>query len=244
MTIDPINDSEAVVANRKASRIKLSADERAVLDRRVRRRKIARADAQRAEIILRAADGLNNCEIAGVVGVTRQTVRTWRDRFAKHRLNGIDDEPRCGAPRKIGDDRIERLSQRRSKQSPQTPRTGARAAWRRRRAYRRRRSIGYWQAFCLQPHRTETFKLSTDPQFVEKVRDIVGLYLDPPEKALVICVDEKSQIQALDRTQPLLPMRPGQIERRSHDYERHGTTTLFAGLIAAVTAETDVRRAA
>ena len=166
------------MANRKASRIKLSADERAVLDRRVRRRKIARADAQRAEIILRAADGLNNCEIAGVVGVTRQTVRTWRDRFAKHRLNGIDDEPRCGAPRKIGDDRIE---------------------------------------------------------------EIVGLYLDPPEKALVICVDEKSQIQALDRTQPLLPMRPGQIERRTHDYERHGTTTLFAGLIAAVTAETDVK---
>jgi len=97
------------------------------------------------------------------------------------------------------------------------------------------------QAFCLQPHRTETFKLSTDPQFVEKVRDIVGLYLDPPDKALVICVDEKSQIQALDRTQPLLPMRPGQIERRTHDYERHGTTTLFAGLIAAVTAETDVK---
>lgn len=98
-----------------------------------------------------------------------------------------------------------------------------------------------WQAFSLQPHRTERFKLSTDPQFVEKVRDIVGLYLDPPEKALVICVDEKSQIQALDRTQPLLPMRPGQIERRTHDYERHGTTTLFAGFIAAVTAETDVK---
>ena len=98
-----------------------------------------------------------------------------------------------------------------------------------------------WRAFSLQPHRTETFKLSTDPQFVEKVRDIVGLYLDPPEKALVICVDEKSQIQALDRTQPLLPMRPGQIERRTHDYDRHGTTTLFAGFIAAVTAETTVK---
>src|SRR3954470_2957211 len=98
-----------------------------------------------------------------------------------------------------------------------------------------------WRAFSLQPHRTETFKLSTDPQFVEKVRDIVGLYLDPPDKALVICVDEKSQIQALDRTQPLLPMRPGQIEQRTHDYERHGTTTLFAGLIAAVTAPTDVK---
>ena len=196
------------MANRKASRIKLSADERAVLDRRVRRRKIARADAQRAEIILRAADGLNNCEIAGVVGVTRQTVRTWRDRFAKHRLNATHWSTRGMAKAAgVSASSVHRI----------------------------------WQAFCLQRHRTETFKLSTDPQFVEKVRDIVGLYLDPPEKALVICVDEKSQIQALDRTQPLLPMRPGQIERRTHDYERHGTTTLFAGLIAAVTAETDVK---
>lgn len=98
-----------------------------------------------------------------------------------------------------------------------------------------------WAAFSLQPHRTETFKLSTDPQFVEKVRDIVGLYLSPPDKALVVCVDEKSQIQALDRTQPLVPMRPGQVERRTHDYERYGTTTLFAAFIAAVTAQTDVK---
>ena len=215
------------MANRKASRIKLSADERAVLDRRVRRRKIARADAQRAEIILRAADGLNNCEIADAVGVTRQTVRTWRERFAKHRLDGLDDEPRCGAPRKIGDDRIEEIVTKTLETKPAdathwSTRGMAKAAGVSASSVHR-----IWQAFCLQPHRTETFKLSTDPQFVEKVRDIVGLYLDPPEKALVICVDEKSQIQALDRTQPLLPMRPGQIERRTHDYERHGTTTLF-----------------
>jgi len=230
-----------MVASRKASRIKLSASEQAFLDRRVRRRKIARADAQRAEIILRAADGLNNCEIADAVGVTRQTVRTWRERFVKHRLDGLDDEPRCGAPRKIGDDRIEEIVTKTLETKPAdathwSTRGMAKAAGVSASSVHR-----IWQAFSLQPHRTETFKLSTDPQFVEKVRDIVGLYLDPPEKALVICVDEKSQIQALDRTQPLLPMRPGQIERRTHDYERHGTTTLFAGFIAAVTAETDVK---
>jgi transposase len=235
------SDSGAMVASRKASRIKLSADERAVLDRRVRRRKIARADAQRAEIILRAADGLNNCEIADTVGVTRQTVRTWRERFAKHRLDGLDDEPRCGAPRKIGDDRIEEIVTKTLETKPAdathwSTRSMAKASGVSASSVHR-----IWQAFSLQPHRTETLKLSTDPQFVEKVRDIVGLYLDPPEKALVICVDEKSQIQALDRTQPRLPMRPGQIERRTHDYERHGTTTLFAGLIAAVTADTDVK---
>ena len=192
-----------------------------MLDRRVRRRKIARADAQRAEIILRAADGLNNCEIADAAGVTRQTVRTWRERFAKHRLDGLDDEPRRGAPRKIGDNRIEEIVTKTLETKPAdathwSTRGMAKAAGVSASSVHRR------QAFCLQPHRTETFKLSTDPQFVEKVRDIVGLYLDPPEKALVICVDEKSQIQALDRTQPLLPMRPGQIERRTHDLYGNG----------------------
>ena len=170
------------MANRKASRIKLSADERAVLDRRVRRRKIARADAQRAEIILRAADGLNNCEIAGVVGVTRQTVRTWRDRFAKHRLNGIDDEPRCGAPRKIGDDWIEEIVTKTLETKPAdathwSTRGMAKAAGVSASSVHR-----IWQAFCLQRHRTETFKLSTDPQFVEKVRDIVGFISIRPRR--------------------------------------------------------------
>jgi transposase len=226
---------------RKASSIELSEDERDVLQRLVRRRKVARGDALRAEIILRAAGGLNNCEIADAVGATRQTVRTWRERFAKHRLDGLDDEPRCGAPRKIGDDRIEEIVTRTLETKPDdathwSTRDMARASGVSASTVHR-----IWRAFSLQPHRTETFKLSTDPQFVEKVRDIVGLYLDPPEKALVICVDEKSQIQALDRTQPLLPMRPGQIERRTHDYDRHGTTTLFAGLIAAVTAETKIK---
>ena len=226
---------------RKASAIELSEDERDVLQRLVRRRKVARGDALRAEIILRAANGLNNCAIADAVGATRQTVRTWRERFAKHRLDGLDDEPRCGAPRKIGDDRIEEIVTRTLENKPEDATHWSTRGMARASGVSASTVHRIWRAFSLQPHRTETFKLSTDPQFVEKVRDIVGLYLDPPEKALVICVDEKSQIQALDRTQPLLPMRPGQVERRTHDYDRHGTTTLFAGLFAAVTAETKIK---
>jgi len=225
----------------KASKIILSKDERDYLERLVRRRKVSRGDAQRAEIVLRAAEGLNNRAVADAVGVTRQTVRIWRERFAKHRLDGLDDEPRCGAPRKIGDDRIEQiiirtLETKAADATHWSTRGMAKVSGVSTSSVHR-----IWRAFSLQPHRAETFKLSTDPQFVEKVRDIVGLYLDPPEKALVVCVDEKSQIQALDRTQPMLPMRPGQVERRTHDYERHGTTTLFAGLIAAVNGQTDMK---
>jgi transposase len=226
---------------RKASTINLTEDERDFLQRLVRRRKVALADAQRAEIILRSADGLNNCRIARVVGVTRETVRKWRGRFVRHRLDGLDDEPRCGTPRKIGDKRIEDIVTKTLESKPKDATHWSTRGMAKASGVSASTVHRIWRAFSLQPHRAETFKLSTDPQFVEKVRDIVGLYLDPPEKALVICVDEKSQIQALDRTQPLLPMRPGQIERRTHDYNRHGTTTLFAGLIAAVTAETKIR---
>ncbi len=225
----------------KASTIELSEEERGYLDRLVRRRKVARGDAQRAQIVLRAADGLNNCEIAAAIGVTRQTVRTWRERFAKHRLDGLDDEPRCGAPRKIGDDRVEAIVTRTLETQPKNATHWSTRGMAKASGVSTSSVHRIWRAFSLQPHRTETFKLSTDPQFVEKVRDIVGLYLDPPDKALVICVDEKSQIQALDRTQPLLPMRPGQVERRTHDYDRYGTTTLFAGFITTVTAETTVK---
>src|SRR5215475_1372757 len=195
----------------------------------------------RAGIILLAADGLNNCAIADEVGVSRMTVLTWRKRFAVRRLEGLDDEPRCGAPRKIGDEKITEVVTKTLETMPAdathwSTRSMAKASGLSVSTVHR-----IWNAFSLAPHRSETFKLSTDPQFVEKVRDIVGLYLDPPERALVLCIDEKSQIQALDRTQPLLPMRPGQIERRTHDYERHGTTTLFAALVAATNAKTDVR---
>jgi transposase len=219
-----------------ASKITLTDEERSVLERLTRRRKVSRGDAQRADIVLHAADGMNNCKIADVVGVTRQTVRIWRERFAEHRLDGLNDEPRPGAPRKIGDDRIEAIVVKTLEAKPAdathwSTRSMAKASGVSTSTVHR-----IWKAFSLQPHRTETFKLSTDPQFVEKVRDIVGLYLSPPQNALVVCVDEKSQIQALDRTQPVLPMRMGQVERRTHDYDRHGTTTLFAGFIAAVTA--------
>jgi transposase len=229
------------MARAEAVEITLSVVERSELERRVRRHKIARADAVRAKIVLLAADGRSNCAIARTVGATRKTVQTWRGRFAKNRLDGLADEPRCGAPRRIGDDQIEAIVVRTLETMPPnathwSTRQMAKASGVSITSVHR-----IWQAFSLQPYRTETFKLSTDPQFVEKVRDIVGLYLDPPDRALVLCVDEKSQIQALDRTQPVLPMRPGQVERRTHDYERHGTTTLFAALVAATHAEANVK---
>lgn len=213
-----------------AVRIELNDAERSELQARARRRKIARADAMRAEIVLLAADGMTNLAIAERLGITRVTVATWRRRFAAGRLDGLVDEPRPGAPRKIGDDKIAEVVTTTLETMP-----AAATHWSTR-SMAKATGVSIstvhriWRAFSLQPHRSETFKLSTDPLFVEKVRDIVGLYLDPPDRALVLCVDEKSQIQALDRTQPLLPMRPGQAERRTHDYQRHGTTSLFAAL--------------
>ena len=204
---------------------------------RVRRRKSSHGAARRARTILLAADGFSNTAIAERLGVSRLTVGIWRRRFAERRLEGLDDEPRPGAPRKIGDDKIVEVVTRTLETVPQDA-----THW-------SRRSMAWatglsattvhriWGAFGLQPHRVESFKLSSDPLFVDKVRDIIGLYLDPSERALVLCVDEKSQIQVLDRTQTMLPMRPGQVERRTHDYKRYGTTTLFAALdVAAGTA--------
>ena len=213
-----------------AVRIELDNAERGELEARTRRRKIARADAMRAEIVLLAASGLSNLAIAERLGITRPTVATWRKRFAASRLDGLRDEPRPGAPRKIGDEKIAEVVTTTLEKMPAvathwSTRSMAKASGLSVSTVHR-----IWRAFSLQPHRSETFKLSTDPLFVEKVRDIIGLYLDPPDRALVLCVDEKSQIQALDRTQPLLPMRPGQAERRTHDYKRHGTTSLFAAL--------------
>src|SRR6201995_5953279 len=215
---------------RAAVAIALSNDERAELELRSRRRKTARADAQRAAIVLLAAAGKSNIAIAARLGVTRVTVTTWRNRFAQRRLPGLSDEPRPGAPRKIGDDKIADVVTATLESTP------PRATHWSRRSMARASGLSVttvhriWSAFSLQPHRSETFKLSTDPLFVEKIRDIVGLYLSPPERAVVLCIDEKSQVQALDRTQPLLPMRPGQAERHTHDYTRHGTTSLFAAL--------------
>ena len=189
-----------------AVRIELSDAERSELPARARRRKIARADAMRAEIVLLAADGMTNLAIAERLGITRVTVALWRKRFAAQRLDGLVEAPRPGAPRKIGDDKIAEVVTATLETMP-----AAATHWSTR-AMAKATGVSVstvhriWRAFLLRPHRSEAFKLSTDPLFVEKVRDIVGLYLDPPERALVLCVDEKSQIQALDRTQPLLPM--------------------------------------
>ena len=215
---------------RAAVRIELDDAERSELQARARRRKIARADAMRAEIVLLAADGMTNLAIAERLGITRVTVATWRGRFAARHLDGMIDEPRPGAPRTIGDEKIAEVVTATLETMP-----AAATHWSTR-SMAKATGVSIstvhriWRAFSLQPHRSETFKLSTDPLFVDKVHDIVGLYLDPPDRALVLCVDEKSHIQALDRTQPLLPMRPGQAERRTHDYKRHGTTSLFAAL--------------
>lgn len=218
------------MARGSAVEIVLSEAERVELEAQVRRRKSSHGAARRAQIVLLAADGLNNTAIAEKLDISRLTVGTWRRRFADKRLDGLNDEPRPGAPRKIGDDKIAEVVNRTLETVPENATHWSRRSMARATGISTTTVHRIWSAFGLQPHRVETFKLSSDPMFVEKVRDIVGLYLDPPERALVLCVDEKSQIQALDRTQPMLPMRPGQVERRTHDYKRHGTTTLFAAL--------------
>ena len=216
--------------SRAAVAIILSESERRELESLARRRKTAQGLARRARIVLAAADGLENKAIVERLGADANTVGKWRRRFAERGLDGLYDEPRSGAPRKIGDEQITEIIGRTLEETPADGTHWSLRSMARASGYAPSTIHRIWQAFGLQPHRPETFKLSSDPLFVEKVRDIVGLYLDPPERALVLCVDEKSQIQALDRSRPLLPMRPGQVERRTHDYVRHGTTTLFAAL--------------
>ena len=210
--------------------VMLAAEEQETLERWARRRTTAQAISLRARIVLASAAGKANTAIAREVRVKKQTVGKWRARFLAKRLDGLLDEPRPGAPRKITDAEVERVMTLTLESAPRDATHWSTRAMARHLGLSQTAISRIWRAFGLKPHRTETFKLSKDPLFVEKVRDIVGLYLDPPDKALVLCVDEKSQIQALDRTQPLLPMRPGQVERRTHDYVRHGTTSLFAAL--------------
>ena len=215
---------------RHLAEIVLSEPESERLQEWTRRRKTSQALSLRARIVLGCAAGASNTAVANHLRVTVQTVGKWRRRFLEKRLDGLLDEPRPGKPRTIGDARIEKLIATTLNELP----AGATHWSTRLMAAKLKLSpttVGrVWRAFGLQPHRVETFKLSTDPLFIDKVRDIVGLYLDPPLKAMVLCVDEKSQIQALDRTQPVLPLAPGIPERRTHDYMRHGTTTLFAAL--------------
>src|SRR5215469_5182411 len=213
--------------------IELGTEERSKLEEWARRPKTAQRLAQRARIVLGCADGLENRQVARQLRITDQTVCKWRERFRCARLEGLADEPRPGAPRKISDAHVEALITRTLETAPPqrthwSTRSMAEAAGMSQAGVSR-----IWRAFSLQPHRVENFKLSSDPFFVEKVRDVVGLYLNPPQRALVLCVDEKSQIQALDRTRPILPLRPGVPQRQTHDYIRSGTTSLFAALDVA-----------
>lgn len=215
---------------RPKAELKITAEERTVLERYVRRGTTAHRLASRAQIVLLCAEGLENQKVARRLRTTGQTVGKWRRRFIEARLDGLMDEPRPGAPRSIGDDQVEAVVVKTLESTPK----GA-THWSTRQMAK---AVGLshdsihriWKAFGLKPHLADNFQLSKDPLLVEKVRDIVGLYMSPPDNALVLCIDEKSQIQALNRTQPVLPLRPGQAERRTPDYERHGTTTLFAAL--------------
>jgi transposase len=208
--------------------LSLTSEEVDTLQRWARRPTTAQALAERARIVLACATGKDNGVVAAEVRVTRQTVGRWRHRFLEKRLDGLLDDPRPGAPRTITDEHVERVVRLTLETKPRDATHWSTRAMAKRCGLSQTAVSRIWRSFALQPHRVETFKLSKDPLFIEKVRDIVGLYLNPPDKALVLCVDEKTQIQALDRSQPVLPMRPGQAERRTHDYTRHGTTSLFA----------------
>ncbi|HEY4176756.1 MAG TPA: IS630 family transposase [Kofleriaceae bacterium] len=217
-------------ASKRAVRIVLTEEEREILENYTRRRTTAQALALRARIILRCAEGGENTEISVELKINRNTVGRWRQRFHEARLNGLLDEPRPGAPRQITDEKVERVVVATLESKPK----GA-THWSTRDMAKHsglsHSSIGrIWRAFGLQPHRSDAFQLSNDPLFIEKVRDIVGLYLDPPESAVVLCVDEKSQVQALNRMQPVLPMMTASREKQTHTYVRNGTTSLFAAL--------------
>ncbi len=208
----------------------LTADEQERLQSLAHRARSQPLLARRARVILASARGLANHLVAKQLRCSPGMVNKWRSRFLKTRLEGLYDEPRPGAPRKVSDAQVEQVVIRTLESTPPAQTHWSTRGLAQATGLSRMTISRIWRAFGLQPHRTETFKLSPDPLLIEKVRDIVGLYMNPPDHALVICVDEKSQIQALDRTQPLLPLQPGQIERRTHDYKRHVTSSLFAAL--------------
>jgi transposase len=215
---------------RPKAALTLTAEEQAQLTSLAHRSRSAPALARRARIVLACAEGPDNKIVAKRLRVTPATVGKWRGRFVSDRVEGLYDEPRPGTPRTISDAEIEQVVVRTLESKPRGASQWSTRSMAKATGFSQSTISRVWRAFGLQPHRSETFKLSPDPLLIEKIRDIVGLYVNPPEHAVVFCVDEKSQIQALDRTQPLLPMRPGQPERRTHDYRRHGTTSLFAAL--------------
>jgi transposase len=211
----------------------LSSDERETLQRWARRRNSAQALALRCRIVLACAEGLTNQAVAEQLGVNPATVSKWRSRFLAKRLEGLADEPRPGAPRTITDDDVERVIVATLEQTPIDATHWSTRSLAATTGLSQSAISRIWRAFGLRPWLVEDFKLSTDPQFIDKVRDIVGLYLNPPDAAAVFCVDEKTAVQALDRTAPILPLLPGVPQRRTHDYRRHGTTDLYAALEVA-----------
>ena len=215
---------------RQAPVVVLSEQERETLERWARRPKSAQALALRCRIVLAAAAGESNEEIAARLACNRNTVGKWRGRFVERRLDGLHDEPRPGKPRTISDEDVERVIVKTLEETPAAATHWSTRSMTQATGMSQTAVSRIWRAFGLKPHLVETFKLSPDPQFIDKVRDIVGLYLNPPDAAVVLCVDEKSQIQALDRSAPILPLMPGTPQRRTHDYRRYGTTNLYAAL--------------
>lgn len=224
--------------------LEINDEDRDKLQTISRRPKSAQAIAIRARIILSCGQGMSNAEVARKLHITGATVGKWRERFRKDGMDGLLDEPRVGAPRKITDRQIEEVVTKTLESMPANSTHWSTRLMAAETGLSQNAIVRIWHAFGLQPHRVENFKFSKDPQFVEKVRDIVGLYLNPPDRAVVVCLDEKSQVQALNRTQPILPLAPGVPARQSHDYERHGVTSLFAAMDVAsgVTISTCYRR--
>jgi transposase len=218
---------------RQLATLEVSDEEKQVLRGIANRRKTEQRLALRARIVLLCAEGVSNMEVAHRLDTTRSTVGKWRDRFVKLRLDGLCDDPRPGAPRRVSDERVDEVIRLTLEETPANATHWSVRLMAKRVGLPPATVQRIWQAFSLQPHRVEHFRLSNDPQFVDKVVDIVGLYMSPPAHAVVLCVDEKSQIQALERDQPVLPLQPGRPEQRSHGYTRHGTTTLFAALNVA-----------
>jgi transposase len=224
---------KSMALGRPTQPLNLTSAEKEKLSMLARRPKSAQATALRARIVLACAEGLNNKAVAEKLHITGATVCKWRERFRLHRLEGLLDEPRSGAPRSISDAQVEEVVTQTLESMPDQGTHWSTRLMAQKTGLSQTAIVRIWHAFGLQPHRVENFKFSKDPQFVEKVRDIVGLYLNPPDRAIVLSVDEKSQVQALNRTQPILPLAPGVAARQSHDYERHGVTSLFAALDVA-----------
>jgi transposase len=217
----------------KLPELALSDDERATLTRWARRAKSSQALAMRCRIVLACAEGATNQAVATRLGVSRPMVTKWRSRFVARRLEGLADEPRPGAARTIGDEQVERVLVATLETTPKGATHWSTRSLAKQVGMSQSAISRIWRAFGLKPHLVDTFKLSTDPQFIDKVRDVVGLYLNPPQAAMVLCVDEKTGVQALDRTAPILPLLPGTPARQTHDYTRHGTTNLYAALDVA-----------